>query len=196
MSVRVLTNNDKQKIKLKKNALEFVNKDSEKILDPKYKTELCKSWKETGFCVYGNKCRFAHGKNDIFGKTLNTNNYKLKQCNGFTEQGYCMYGSRCNFKHDERKLKEINRTFFSLSLSNFHKHKVNYEIPNKCSTQTRRLKVFSDFSKKNSPSSSSLSVASTSNNSPIHYDSNQMKYNLERAQVFNSCFNPLLSFIN
>src|SRR5690242_6149199 len=94
-------NKDKQKVKLKKNALEFVDKDSEKKMDPKYKTELCKSYKNNGFCVYGNKCRFAHGNDDIFGKALNSTKYKLKECNGFKEQGFCMYGSRCNFKHDE-----------------------------------------------------------------------------------------------
>lgn len=27
----------------------------------KYKTELCKTFSEKGYCPYGRKCRFAHG---------------------------------------------------------------------------------------------------------------------------------------
>lgn len=29
----------------------------------KYKTELCRTFEEKGACPYGQKCRFAHGKN-------------------------------------------------------------------------------------------------------------------------------------
>ena len=38
--------------------------------DPKYKTELCKTFSETGKCPYGFKCRFAHGKEELSKKTL------------------------------------------------------------------------------------------------------------------------------
>lgn len=31
----------------------------------RYKTELCKSYTETGNCRYGAKCQFAHGKEEI-----------------------------------------------------------------------------------------------------------------------------------
>ncbi len=30
-----------------------------------YKTELCRSWEETGQCRYGNKCQFAHSLNEL-----------------------------------------------------------------------------------------------------------------------------------
>jgi len=30
-----------------------------------YKTEFCQSWMETGICRYGNKCQFAHGKEEL-----------------------------------------------------------------------------------------------------------------------------------
>ena len=33
-----------------------------KLLNIKYKTELCKSWIEKGKCCYGSHCKFAHGK--------------------------------------------------------------------------------------------------------------------------------------
>lgn len=33
--------------------------------EAKYKTEMCKNWVETGKCNYGEKCKFAHGKNEL-----------------------------------------------------------------------------------------------------------------------------------
>ena len=63
--------------KLKKNALENVDFEEEKRKDPKYKTELCKSFMEENFCKYGNKCRYAHGENELVIKTKNAN-YKKK----------------------------------------------------------------------------------------------------------------------
>lgn len=31
----------------------------------KHKTELCKTFSELGYCNYGQKCRFAHGKHEL-----------------------------------------------------------------------------------------------------------------------------------
>lgn len=39
------------------------------LLDPKYKTELCKSFISEGFCRYNFKCRFAHGIQDLNSKS-------------------------------------------------------------------------------------------------------------------------------
>lgn len=83
----------------KKNADDPVDMNKEYILDPKYKTELCKSFEETKFCTYGNKCRFAHGKKELFQKTDNIANYKKNECKSFFKDNYCNYGSRCLFKH-------------------------------------------------------------------------------------------------
>jgi hypothetical protein len=98
----VLFVNPKKKQKLKKNALEPVNFEEEKKNDPKYKTELCKTFLETNFCPYGNKCRFAHGNKELNNKEQIAN-YKKKLCKSFHSLGYCMYGNRCNFKHFEIK---------------------------------------------------------------------------------------------
>lgn len=46
------------------------------LLDPKYKTELCKSFISEGFCRYRYKCRFGHGLQDLMSK----NNNKLNNC--------------------------------------------------------------------------------------------------------------------
>lgn len=109
---RLLGEAKARKIKLKKNALDPVDIVHEKNNDPKFKTELCKSWIESEFCIYGNKCRFAHGKQDIFEKSVNNSKYKQKNCLSFFQYGYCNYGIRCHFKHEERKLKEIKVPFY------------------------------------------------------------------------------------
>ena len=77
----------------------------------KYKTELCEKFQSTGFCPYGNKCRFAHGKEELITKIQNVN-YKKEKCKSFYEKGYCPYGIRCNFQHDERKFKDLNFSYF------------------------------------------------------------------------------------
>lgn len=84
--------------------------------DPKYKTELCKTYKETGSCAYGNKCRFAHGKHELFDKIISCKKYKQKECASFYKNKFCNYGHRCHFKHEERKLNEIERSYFTFSL--------------------------------------------------------------------------------
>jgi hypothetical protein len=110
-------NDSKNKLKLKKDALEQVDYLKEYQTDPKYKTELCKGFSENGFCPYGNKCRFAHGRNELFDKIVNCKKYKQKECLSFFKNKYCCYGSRCHFKHEERKLPEIERCYHSIVLA-------------------------------------------------------------------------------
>jgi hypothetical protein len=112
-----LSVNKKNKLKMKKNADEFVDIKIERQLDPKYKTELCKSWLKTNLCVYGNKCRFAHGSSELFSKYESTTRYKQKNCKSFEDNGFCMYGSRCNFRHSEIKLNDIERSYYNYMLS-------------------------------------------------------------------------------
>ena len=128
---------NKKKLKMKKNAMDPVNFEEEKKNDPKYKTELCKSFMETKICVYGNKCRFAHGYKELVVKKQNTK-YKQKLCNSFFKNGFCPYGNRCNFKHDERKLEDISISKYYLNLISLH-------VPQLQSG--RRLKVFEDIGK-------------------------------------------------
>ena len=116
-STTTISTDSKIKYKLKKDALEDVDYIKEKQNDSKYKTELCKSWSEYGFCAYGNKCRFAHGKNELFEKNVNHKKYKQKECISFLKNKYCCYGSRCHFKHEERKLSEIDRSNYIYKLS-------------------------------------------------------------------------------
>ena len=127
---------NKKKLKMKKNAMDPVNFEEEKKNDPKYKTELCKSFMQTNFCCYGNKCRFAHGYKVLVVKKQ-INHYKQKTCNSFFNKGYCPYGSRCNFKHDERKLEQIGVPYYFSHLISLHLPQLKT-----CS----RLNVFTDIS--------------------------------------------------
>ena len=75
-----------------------------------YKTELCRSFEETGTCRYGTKCQFAHGKDELR-PVLRHPKYKTEICRTFHNSGTCPYGKRCRFIHlsaDEGNLNSIN----------------------------------------------------------------------------------------
>ncbi|GBG79953.1 hypothetical protein CBR_g30215 [Chara braunii] len=63
-----------------------------------YKTELCRSWEETGTCRYGGKCQFAHGKEELRPVARHPK-YKTEICRTFSSNGTCPYGTRCRFIH-------------------------------------------------------------------------------------------------
>ena len=63
-----------------------------------YKTELCRSWEETGSCRYGVKCQFAHGRDELR-PVMRHPKYKTEVCRTFAQSGTCPYGTRCRFIH-------------------------------------------------------------------------------------------------
>ncbi|XP_062996373.1 mRNA decay activator protein ZFP36-like [Elgaria multicarinata webbii] len=64
----------------------------------RYKTELCRTFSETGKCKYGAKCQFAHGAGEL--RTVSRHpKYKTELCHKFYIHGECPYGSRCHFIH-------------------------------------------------------------------------------------------------
>lgn len=63
-----------------------------------YKTELCRSFVETGMCRYGSKCQFAHGQSELR-PVLRHPKYKTDFCKTFHTIGTCPYGTRCRFIH-------------------------------------------------------------------------------------------------
>jgi len=63
-----------------------------------YKTELCRSFEETGTCRYGSKCQFAHGSAELR-PILRHPKYKTEVCKTFHTIGTCPYGKRCRFIH-------------------------------------------------------------------------------------------------
>ena len=158
---------NKRKLKMKKNAMDPVNYEEEKKNDPKYKTELCKSFMETNFCVYGNKCRFAHGYKDLVVKKQ-INNYKQKLCNSFFKKGFCPYGNRCNFKHDERKLKDI-------SIPYYYSHLISLHVPQLITG--KRLPVFEELTKRKFEN-----IAKETNNELVEKCTEILKKNLMKKE--------------
>ncbi len=63
-----------------------------------YKTELCRSWEETGSCRYRSKCQFAHGLDELRSVPRH-HKWKTVPCRAFVEAGDCQYGKRCCFLH-------------------------------------------------------------------------------------------------
>ncbi|XP_075906063.1 mRNA decay activator protein ZFP36L1 [Nelusetta ayraudi] len=85
----------------------------------RYKTELCRSFTESGMCKYGSKCQFAHGPEEL--RDLNRHpKYKTEPCRTFHTIGFCPYGMRCHFVHnneEERKSSISHSSSFSSSSS-------------------------------------------------------------------------------
>lgn len=63
-----------------------------------YKTEMCRSHTEMGYCRYGDKCQFAHSESELRYVQRHPK-YKTETCKTFWEEGSCPYGKRCCFIH-------------------------------------------------------------------------------------------------
>ena len=79
---------------------------AERIGNPRYKTEICRNFKERSKCIYGDKCQFAHGRRELR-DVIRNSKYKTKPCQKYWLIGYCAYGPRCNFLHDEASEQEL-----------------------------------------------------------------------------------------
>ena len=67
----------------------------------RYKTERCRVFYETGQCLYGDKCMFAHGVHELNVDPCRPTNYKTRVCTTFQYNGYCSFGPRCAFIHSK-----------------------------------------------------------------------------------------------
>ena len=74
-----------------------------------YKTEMCRTFEETGICKYGTKCQFAHDPNEIRNIPRHPR-YKTEICKTFWQLGNCPYGKRCCFIHTENELRDQRRS--------------------------------------------------------------------------------------
>ena len=81
-------------------------KDDHLTANDLYKTELCRSFTETGECRYNDKCQFAHGR-DQLRCVVRHPKYKTQVCRTFTETGQCPYGNRCRFVHEKLPEKGV-----------------------------------------------------------------------------------------
>lgn len=108
---------------------------TKKIDYRKYKTEICRTWLEKGFCPYGSKCLFAHGKSELLNKEF-SGGYKSKLCRAFHNKFYCPYGSRCIFIHQNMNVENI-------AARHFYTRKINSAHFN--DTNGRRLRIFKEI---------------------------------------------------
>lgn len=83
---------------------EIVKKRSIKI-----KVELCKNFVEKGYCPYENRCKFAHGIEELRSRDTygSSELYRTRKCKVFYEKNQCKFGERCNFVHDNRRIGQI-----------------------------------------------------------------------------------------
>ncbi|XP_040902003.1 mRNA decay activator protein ZFP36L1 [Toxotes jaculatrix] len=78
-------------------------------ISTRYKTELCRTYEESGTCKYGTKCQFAHGLDELRGLSRHPK-YKTEPCRTFHTIGFCPYGARCHFIHNADELHAGNST--------------------------------------------------------------------------------------
>jgi len=66
---------------------------------PKLKSDECFTWRDSGACEYGDKCRYRHGTSD----SRDLDQVK-KRANGtcfeWRDKGDCKWGTRCRFAHE------------------------------------------------------------------------------------------------
>ncbi|XP_008118981.1 mRNA decay activator protein ZFP36L1 [Anolis carolinensis] len=74
----------------------------------RYKTELCRTFEESGSCKYGAKCQFAHGAVELRGLSRHPK-YKTEPCRTFHTSGICPYGARCHFIHNAEERRTPSR---------------------------------------------------------------------------------------
>ncbi|XP_037631999.1 mRNA decay activator protein ZFP36L1 isoform X1 [Sebastes umbrosus] len=92
----------------------------------RYKTELCRSFTESGLCKYGGKCQFAHGLDEL--RDLNRHpKYKTEPCRTFHTIGFCPYGIRCHFVHNNEE--EMKHSFSRSSSSSSSSSSIHQQPP-------------------------------------------------------------------
>lgn len=81
-----------------------------------YKTEICRSHRDLGYCEYEDKCQFAHGVEQLRPRKFSPK-YKTQLCKNYHKFGNCRFGSRCQFIHDEHRIQVSPNEFWLISPS-------------------------------------------------------------------------------
>jgi hypothetical protein len=115
----------------------------------KYKTEMCKNWELRGTCKFGDKCCFAHGRDELKAKVLTHVKYKTKPCKQYHQTGYCPYGQRCQYLHKEA----IQPNVFCNPAEGRHKinnqiYDILHEVNRLCNTDVDLKTVLDKFPKR------------------------------------------------
>jgi len=105
-----------------------------------YKTEICRSHRQTGLCEYEGSCQFAHGIHELRPRHYGLK-YKTQECKNYHSEGYCRFGSRCKFIHDEHRIRVANDEFWLVSPS---ENLVRVEVVENPGRQAELTKLFGD----------------------------------------------------
>ena len=74
-----------------------------------YKTEPCdKGWNNPDNCPYGNRCQYAHSKEELRARK-HCRHWRTESCRNYERDGHCPYGSRCRFIHIEADVENLPR---------------------------------------------------------------------------------------
>jgi hypothetical protein len=129
--------------------------------NPRFKTEICRNYKEKGSCLYGDLCQFAHGREELRMKdrhmnvsqdVVRHNKYKTKLCQKFWIAGYCAYGPRCNFIHNENERANLNKAG-NMELHSYIPAPRQHEVPGYISAPRQhvpRIAAHAELVRKNS----------------------------------------------
>uniref|UniRef100_A0A914RUU2 C3H1-type domain-containing protein n=1 Tax=Parascaris equorum TaxID=6256 RepID=A0A914RUU2_PAREQ len=104
------------------------------------KTIPCRAWTDTGRCNYGNKCKFAHGEEDLRKlppepvKVYNNPRYRTAPCLKYRLLGSCPYGDRCSYIHEPVPKVDIERCLEQLSPPSSPTHSIDTESEHCSST--------------------------------------------------------------
>jgi len=115
----------------------------------KYKTEMCKNWELRGYCKFGDKCCFAHGRQELKLKVLTHVKYKTKPCKQYHQGGFCSYGQRCQYLHKEALIPNI----FCNPAEGCYKpnnqiYEVLHEVNRLCNTEADLKTILDKFPKR------------------------------------------------
>ncbi|ORX45389.1 hypothetical protein BCR36DRAFT_406018 [Piromyces finnis] len=141
-----------------------------------YKTEFCRSFEETGYCRYKEKCQFAHSYEELRPVDRHPK-YRTEMCKIFWEQGTCPYGKRCCFIHtfkNDTKNEELMK-------SNLINSKINKLTNISIDTPTTTSSLISNLTYDSQSSillNSRLNNNSSMNGITINNHSNDSKMNI------------------
>jgi len=114
----------------------------------KYKTEMCKNWELRGRCKFGDKCCFAHGRDELKAKVLTHVKYKTKPCKQYHQSGYCPYGQRCQYLHKEAVQPNVFCNPAEGHKQNPQLYDILHEVNRLCSTDVDLKTVLDKFPKR------------------------------------------------
>jgi hypothetical protein len=72
------------------------------------KVELCKNYLSNRVCPYKQRCKFAHGLEELLQNNELSHNFRTKKCKVFYDKKYCKFGERCNFRHCDQEHSSNN----------------------------------------------------------------------------------------